>query len=233
LYGSGPLPLSLAAWLAEFDLVLNYWPDPDGELRRRFPLRKEQMFLSADAMPVRAPAAAHYSEPLRALGVVPPENWTRLAPPSPNAATIAVHPGSGSPRKNWPAERWREVIARLPAPVLLIRGEAEAERWNALGPNLSSGAANPEIAANLPLEALIAKLAQCRLFLGHDSGISHLAAACGVPSLLLFGPTDPAVWAPPAPHVRVIRRGTDLASIAITDVESAVNDALTHHDLNH
>jgi heptosyltransferase-3 len=226
LYGSGPLPSSLASWLADFDLVVNYWPDPDGELRRRFPLRKEQLFLSADALPLQAPAAAHYSEPLRALAVVPRENWTRLATPSPNAAIIAVHPGSGSPRKNWPAERWHEVIARLPAPVLLILGEAEAETWNALSANPASGSANTEIAANLPLEALVAKLVQCRLFLGHDSGVSHLAAACGVPSLLLFGPTDPAVWAPPAPQVRVLRRETDLASIAITDVNSAINEVL-------
>ena len=74
------------------------------------------------------------------------------------------------------------------------------------------------LAMDLPLEELVELLASCRLFLGHDSGISHLAAACGVPSLLLFGPTDPVMWAPPAPHVRVIKRGDEMASISVEDV---------------
>jgi len=64
---------------------------------------------------------------------------------------------------------------------------------------------------------------ECRLFLGHDSGISHLAAACGVPCVLLFGPTDPATWAPPGPHVHVVRRDPDLTSITVADVLAALS----------
>ncbi len=218
LLGDEPLPSALAGWLAEFDLVLNYWPDADGALRRKFPARAGQTFLFADAMPTRAPAAAHYCEPLRALGLVAKTHWTPLASPSEPAATIAVHAGSGSPRKNWPLERWREVIAALPTPVLSIRGEAEANR------RVDGGALR--VADNLPLEQLVAELTRCRLFLGHDSGVSHLAAACGVPSILLFGPTDPATWAPSAPHVRVIRRGAELASISVADVQREIASAL-------
>lgn len=48
-------------------------------------------------------------------------------------------------------------------------------------------------------------LARARLYIGNDSGITHLAAAVGTPVLALFGPTDPAVWAPRGPHVRVVR----------------------------
>ncbi|MCB1102996.1 MAG: hypothetical protein KDL10_11560, partial [Kiritimatiellae bacterium] len=44
-------------------------------------------------------------------------------------------------------------------------------------------------------------------YIGNDSGITHLAAACGVPTLAIFGPTDPAVWAPLGAHVTVIRTG--------------------------
>jgi heptosyltransferase-3 len=229
LYGSAALPSPVANWFAEFDLILNYWPDPDGELRRRFPSRAGQIFLSAAAHPTRAPAAAHFAEPLRDLSLGPIETWTPLAAPSPTAATIAVHPGSGSPLKNWPAERWIELIAELPGPLLLIFGEAEAEKSSALAARASQlrpGGTDIDCAVNLPLDELVAKLTQCRLFLGHDSGISHLAAACGIPSILLFGPTDPAVWAPPAPHVRVIQRGVELGSIAISDVRSAVTAAL-------
>ena len=70
-------------------------------------------------------------------------------------------------------------------------------------------------------------LARCRLFLGHDSGISHLAAAVGVRCLLLFGPTDPDIWAPPHPDVRVVRApdGT-LAALTLDVVRDTVAAAL-------
>jgi ADP-heptose:LPS heptosyltransferase len=226
LYGRGPLPQDFAAWLAEFDLVVNFWPDPDRELRPRFPLRAGQTFLSGEAQPARAPAAAHYCEPLRALGIAGRSFFCQLdlgrgqaVPPG----LIALHPGSGSPRKNWPLERWGALAAWLarerPAELLIVTGEAEGGAARALARFGTSAHA-------LPLRELAQQLARCRLFLGHDSGVSHLAAACGVPSVLLFGPTDPAMWAPPAPHVRVLRRGTELTSIAFEEVRQAVAAAL-------
>ncbi len=55
---------------------------------------------------------------------------------------------------------------------------------------------------------LAAVLERCALFLGHDSGVSHIAAAVGTPCVLLFGATDPHVWAPANPNVRVVRAPT-------------------------
>ena len=236
LFRDAPLPSAFAAWLAEFDLVVNYWPDSDGVLAKHFPLRARQTFLSAPAMPTQAPAAAHYCAPLLALDLETREYWYPLAPvvprgdagaipPLPRRATngpIAIHPGSGSPRKNWPAERWIELIHRLHTPILLILGEAE-ERWS---PMSSSGFPfHVRILQNASLETLVTELSACRLFLGHDSGISHLAAACGIPSVLLFGPTDPIIWSPPAPHVRVLQRGPDLSALSVEDVLAASAEA--------
>jgi ADP-heptose:LPS heptosyltransferase len=224
LFGEGALPEALASWLGEFDLVINYWPDPDGELRKRFPVRDGQVFLHAEAMPARAPAAAHYCAPLQTLGLDPTACWFPLAKwsnPAPGfGAGIAIHPGSGSLRKNWSAENWRALIPRLPAPVSLVLGEAEAESWNEIPPGCQA-------LRHRPLEELVAHFARCRLFLGHDSGISHLAAACGVPCVLLFGPTEPAVWAPPAPSVRALRRGPDVNSISVEEVHAAVQAMLS------
>jgi ADP-heptose:LPS heptosyltransferase len=219
LFGDDALPAAFASWLGEFDLIVNYWPDLDGALRKKFPLRDGQIFLTAPAMPAITPAAAHYCEPQRTLGIEPRGYFFPLGQRRVDDATpdrIAIHPGSGSPRKNWPVERWLELIARVDAPILLIVGEAEVERWDPL--SAAGLGSHVRLAANLPLENLVSEFARCRLFLGHDSGISHLAAACGVPSLLLFGPTDPAMWAPPAPHVRVLRHGPDLNSISVRDV---------------
>lgn len=226
LYGSEPLPPAFDAWLREFDLVLNFWPDPDAELRARFPRRAQQVFLSADAMPQTAPAAAHYCAPLAELGLGTTEFVFPLRPRAGAAAGprrgIGVHPGSGSSRKNWPRENWLELLARITGPVTLILGEAEADRWPAaIAPAL------PRLAC-APLEALVAHLATTRLFLGHDSGISHLAASCGAPCLLLFGPTDPAVWAPPSPAVRVMRPPAGLARLAVGEVERTLNEFASH-----
>jgi len=220
----GALSGKLRAWLGEFDLVINHWPDPDGAVREKLPVRAGQIFLSANALPARAPAAAHYCEPLRELGLEAKEFWVplerRVADGAPRP--VAIHAGSGSPRKNWPIDRWRELCAWLrrehAAELLLVAGEADA-RVEAL-------ADLGHIARRLPLAKLATALARCALFIGHDSGVSHLAAACRVPGVLLFGPTDPAMWAPPAPHVRVIRRGAEMNAISLADVQHAVSAAL-------
>ena len=217
LYATAPLPPTFAGWLAEFDLVLNYWPDPDGDLRGRFPFHRGQIFLAADAHPATAPAAAYYCEPLRALGLTMKAPWHRLTAPVQPESTIAIHPGSGSARKNWPPERWHELCTWLSQTcrdeIIVVTGEAEA-------PGAFAGLGTA--VHGLPVCKLATHLARCRLFLGHDSGVSHLAAACGVPSILLFGPTEPAIWAPPAPDVRVLRLGPDLAAISVADVQQEI-----------
>ena len=221
LYGDAPLPPALAQWLGEFDLILNFWPDPAQELARRFPLRPGQTFLTASALPLVAPAARHYCAPLRQLGIVPASCSYRLRRPQPEARRVALHPGSGSAHKNWPAERWlaltRWLEQELQADVRVILGEAEpAGLLAGVGLHLRQ----------LPLDALADELARCRLFVGHDSGVSHLAAACGVPGVLLFSPTDPLIWAPPEPAGRVLRHGPDLAAISLAEVQEAIAAAL-------
>jgi heptosyltransferase III len=228
LYGRHELSPDFAIWLREFDLVLNYWPDPDAEIRARFPRRSGQVFRSEAALPGRAPAASHYCEPLRTLGLEPRSYFYRLkAGSTPGAdatereGCIAIHPGSGSPRKNWPIARWRAVCewlrTELHATLLIVTGETERETGA-----VAALAGVGEMAMDLPLMELAERLGNCRLFLGHDSGVSHLAAARGVPCILLFGPTDPAMWAPPAPHVHVIKAGAELDSIPVSAVQDAV-----------
>ena len=141
---------------------------------------------------------------------------------------IALHPGSGSPRKNWPIENWTELgrvlLGRAPQ-FLLIGGEADEERVAALCAAWQD--APVLVARHLPLPQLAAVLARCHLFIGHDSGISHLAAAVGAPCLLLFGPTDPAVWAPANPQVRVFPAPDgDLAALSVEAVAAEVRRML-------
>ena len=251
LFGDAALSGAFQDWLATFDLVINFWPDADGALSRNFPRHARQHFLSTPAMPVRTPAAAHYCEPLRAIGIEPKEYFHRLSPlthqvrSDDGSGVIAIHPGSGSPRKNWPLENWRRLIAGLPEPVSLILGDAEESAFaaestlaaavddaNQAGADAAAneqrraGRQQPCILRHRPLEELIDHFTTARLFLGHDSGISHLAAACGARCVLLFGPTEPEVWAPPAPNVRVIRSRSDLAALPVDVVRRAAAEAL-------
>jgi heptosyltransferase-3 len=111
-----------------------------------------------------------------------------------------IHPGSGSPRKNWIgfAAVVRCWHRHAPRPIVLLRGPAEAERSG----DTDCGADIVLEGLTLPRVATI--LRRARLYLGNDSGISHLAAAVGATGLTLFGPSDPSVWAPRSPHLQTV-----------------------------
>ena len=126
-----------------------------------------------------------------------------------------MHPGSGSTAKNWPLARFVEAARALAAgrPWLLVAGPAERE----LTPPPDA-----VLAREWPLRRLGAALAGARLFLGNDAGVSHLAAAAGAPTLALFGPTDPALWAPVGPCVRTLRSPDgSLAALGVDAVLAA------------
>jgi len=110
-----------------------------------------------------------------------------------------IHPFSGSPRKNWPLERFRALARGLERtmPVCWCAGRED--------PPLEGAVRIDD------LYELACWLAQAALYVGNDSGITHLAAAVGTPALALFGATDPSVWGPRGPHVRIARWKTPRA----------------------
>jgi heptosyltransferase-2 len=108
--------------------------------------------------------------------------------------------------------------------LLLVGGEAEGDRLDRLGTGLP-----PErvrVARSLPLAELARQMTACRAFLGHDSGISHLAAAISLPSIALWGTTQEAVWRPPSPTFRILRHPGGMGGIQPVDVLAALNDLL-------
>ncbi|HYL73259.1 MAG TPA: glycosyltransferase family 9 protein [Bryobacteraceae bacterium] len=117
-----------------------------------------------------------------------------------------IHPFSGSARKNWPMERFRDLAERLAMPVQWCAGPEEE----------LDGAAR-----FTDLYELARWLAQARIYIGNDSGISHLAAAAGAPVVAVFGPTDPAIWAPRGERVRVV--SGKLEEITVEQVLSVVD----------
>jgi heptosyltransferase III len=135
---------------------------------------------------------------------------------------VAVHPGSGSPSKNWPPDRFGLLLDAV-APSgrwLLVEGPADADAAAPL--TRRTGAL---VARGLDARTLGAVLARAGIFIGHDSGVSHLAAAWGAPTLALFGPTDPAVWAPLGAHVSVVRAPEGrMESLDVATVIAAAED---------
>jgi ADP-heptose:LPS heptosyltransferase len=113
---------------------------------------------------------------------------------------ILVHPGSGSPAKNWPPERFARLIRVLDAPVSLVVGEADSQAAAAVEACLGEPIPRLE---RLPLAELAARLAGCRAYVGNDSGVSHLAGLCGTRTVAIFGPSDRLVWRPLGPDVHV------------------------------
>src|SRR6185503_10780264 len=124
--------------------------------------------------------------------------WLERLPPG----FLALHPGSGSAAKNWPPARFAALASALASghPWLLVEGPADEECAATL-----RELPGVVVARHLPARVLAALLAQAGRFVGNDSGVSHLAAACGASTLALFGPTDPASWGPVGPNARVLR----------------------------
>ncbi len=117
-----------------------------------------------------------------------------------------IHPGSGSPHKNWPLERFldvaQELLAGKKAQPIFILGPVEQETSPGMVKMIETRGF--PILRNMTLPILAGVLSCCAGYIGNDSGVSHLAAALGLPGVVLFGPTDPALWSPPGKEVRIL-----------------------------
>ena len=128
---------------------------------------------------------------------------------------VAIHPGSGGPRKMWPLGRFADLASRLSEAgraVAWIAGPAEETLA------LPRGGLHWK---NEGLAVLAHLLSRSALFVGNDSGVAHLAAAAGCPVVALFGASDPIVWAPNGRKVRVVAAAGGMESIDVDEVYDA------------
>lgn len=141
------------------------------------------------------------------------------------AATV-VHPGSGSMDKVWPIDQFERLLDTLAAhghPTKVLLGEVELDRWPKSMQQhwIDRYQAEPVTS----LDRLVDVLSQARAYLGNDSGPTHLASQLGVPTIALFGPTQPQTWAPQGPNVTILAPPSPrpMSWLAISDVLAAVN----------
>jgi len=227
------------AFFGAFNHIYSFFADDDPCFKRSL----AAIAKSVSFMPFRPPGTRHAAECyLRALGEMAEselEARIGLLDQDRQSASrelarielvpgdyLLVLPGSGSPKKNWPAENFAELAHRV-APrgrSLVVLGPAEA----ALEPYfMARGFAvlsNPDLGE----VAGIAHFA--RAFVGNDSGVSHLASAAGARGIVLFGPTDPARWRPLG-QVEVIRR-EPLDRLTVGEAAARLQPLLTNgrHD---
>ncbi|HYU44021.1 MAG TPA: glycosyltransferase family 9 protein [Vicinamibacteria bacterium] len=215
LAGDASISSELCGALASFHAVIAYTASADLRHGLGQAAPSAEIVAQPPLPPPAGPhAAAWLAQAVARLGADPAVTPPIFAPSEAESAQarpwldrlgpgfLAVHPGSGARGKNWPAERFASLVEHVAdgRPFVLAEGPADAEA-------AAPAARLPSVvhARGLPPRVLGAVLARAGLYVGNDSGISHLAAAWGAPVVTLFGPTDPAQWAPIGPRVRVIR----------------------------
>ena len=233
------LPAALADYFASFDLIVSYLYDPDRIFEANLRRCGIQNLICGPARIVEnaGHAARQLARPIEELGINVVDLAERIflstedrefareflapAPPS----IIAIHPGSGGHEKNWPLENWIGLFspdsrfANLEH-LVVISGEADKARTDQLEQEWKKR--DVRFAKNLLLPRLAAVLERA-IFIGHDSGISHLAAAADANCILLYGPTDPDVWAPTNDNVQILRAPNGrLDDLRIEQVEASL-----------
>lgn len=159
-------------------------------------------------LPVRAGARAWAAAFLEERGIA-------------HTPLLALAPGSGAREKNWSAEHFAAVCAwwRDFGAPLLVYGPAERERAQA-GALVCPGALSLD---DLSLGQLAAVFARCRAMVGNDSGPTHLAAAVGIPTFAIFGPTDPRQWRPWGPRVTAMSSSMPCAPCGLEGMKTCTH----------
>ncbi len=212
----GIITPSLQAQLQAVDLAICWLRDSDGIVANNLRKAGVREVITAPGRPAPGQRVHIMTYLAQTIGITLSQaqmsaGLPAFFPPSPASERqlIAIHPGSGGASKCWPVGNFAAVITALwrrEIPVLLLGGPADESRLAELQKLLPTPP-NPALLYNLrnaPLLEVAQHLSGCRGYLGNDAGITHLAALLGVPTLALFGPSDPAIWSPQGPAVCIL-----------------------------
>jgi len=234
-------------FLRSFDRIVCIWKDEDAVLCENLRLASGRPVLHLDPIPppsARIHAVDFIAEQCTRAGLRLTNRRPRIFPAprdtwwaerfmrvtgAGRGPLLGMHPGSGSPAKNWPVSKFVSLaeywIRSRDGRVLVTMGPAEEGLAGAF-----DGARGREdhifVLRNEAMPKVAACLERCDAFVGNDSGITHMAAAVGTRTLALFGPTDPAVWGPRGERVSVIvpESGREMAGIRLRSVISSLEE---------
>ena len=225
----GELDAALGEWFGGFNIILSYLYDPDGIFQENVARVSKAQFIPGPHRPDETQhlhATEVFLKPLERLAIfnADPEPRLPINFQPPTLHTLALHPGSGGVTKNWPESRWLELLRLIATEtnwrVLLVGGEAEGGRVQRLAPQMPPQ--RRAVAFNETLPELARQLAGCTAFAGHDSGITHLAAASGLRGVALWGGTKPDIWRPRSERFELLRSERGLEGLETDAVFAAV-----------
>lgn len=239
---SGSLSKELQKIMHRSDYAICWLRDPDGIVRHNLQAQGIERIVVAPGRPTSERNVHIVTYLAETVGIIDSINGvhhvklgyevegTRDDEVARKERPFAIHPGSGGAVKCWPVSHFAAIIHALwqqRIPVLLLAGQADEERVAQL---LSLVGTPPHasfftLLANAPLLDVAARLQRCRGYLGNDSGITHLAAMLDVPTLALFGPSNPAVWHPIGKHVRILYE-PELAHLRVDTVMAQLEEML-------
>lgn len=247
---NGELAEDLRDYFSEFDIIVSYLYDPDEIFRTNVARCSPAQFIAGPHRPDESQlihATQVFLKPLERLAVFDADPVPRIdlggtrstasqtftirteigyavehVPP------IAVHPGSGSEEKNWLESKWTQLLLKLAEETelnfLLVGGEAEGERLKRLLSKLP--AERCKLAQSLPLSELAGKLQACAAFVGHDSGITHLAAALGLPCFVLWADTIEEIWRPQGERITIVKEISGIHALGVQRVADELKKML-------
>lgn len=191
---------------AQVTKVISFVAEPDSPWSRA----AQQLFPAASL-------TFHTTKP--PLRLTDPQ-WQPPRRPVTERPRVAVHAGSGGSSKRWPTEqtaRFRDLLAKeLPDVKLrLIAGRDDHEQWGRSESKAFLRGSGVFIETHEELMSLMNKVSA---YVGFDSGPTHLAAQLGLPTVALFGPTDPAIWAPIGPATHVIAPGSEVDHATVANL---------------
>lgn len=226
---NGILSPELVEYFSSFNIILSFLYDPDEVFQTNVRRCSNAQFIQGPHRPNEEElihATDVFLKPLERLAVFGANSVPRLtlnaSKPVPNE--IVFHPGSGSEKKNWPEAKWSKLLRHLSEEkgfkLLMVGGEAEGERLNRLQKCVPPH--RLDVAINLHLTELAGRLVGSRCFLGHDSGITHLAGALGLPGIVLWGPSNEKIWRPRSDKMILLRSPHGLSELSVEEVFKSV-----------
>ena len=215
------------AWMdyfQSFNVVISYLFDPDEVFADNVQRCGVKQFIPVSPKPRDLPAVEHYCRPLATLAIYVEQPVPRVYPseadrqaagkflaPLGRERIAAIHPGSGSEKKNWPVEKFaalaRWLVDEMAMQLVVVRGEADVRVVDKFTAGIQPRPV--KLATGLKLVELAGVLERCAIFAGNDSGITHLAAAVGTPTVALFGQVSVPIWEPRGERVCIVRFGND------------------------
>ena len=238
------LDAELVARFREFDLIIIFGGERQKTLVRILERIQVKEVHSITTFPPAAESTHiidYQLSQLLPLGYESPDKIPRLFPgesdltqasdlfskkqPGSKPLTVAMHIGGGSKNKVWPAGCFAQLSEKLvkedDAEIIVPFGPADEEVAQEYFNLIDSNAISP--LNNLPLTRLATLLKKCSLYLGNDSGITHLAAAVGTPVVALFGPTDPRVWGPRGDNVSIVYKAQECSPCSREEMSGCVH----------